>query len=219
MKQVVVIGLGQFGSHLSRQLSHMNCEVLAMDRDEEAVSAVRDEVQQAVICDARNFDALNAVVTSNVDEAIVSLGESMEPSIICTLHLSQIGVKQIRAKSVSEDHATILKAVGAHEVIFPERETAERTARRVAYPTLLDYFPFHEDHRIMEVALPKALAGKTLGESDLRKEFDLLVLAKKSAQSGEFSFMPSADDVLHASDILIVLGREVNLVRLSVLDG
>ncbi len=218
MKQVIVIGLGQFGSHLARQLTQMHCEVLAMDRDEEAVAAIRDEVQQAVICDARNFDALKAVVTDSVDEALVSLGESMEASVICTLHLSQIGVKHIRAKAVNEDHARILTAVGSHEVIFPERETAERTARRVAYPTLLDYFPFEEDHRIMELSLPKPLAGKTLGESRLRMEFDLLVLAIKSGTTGEFHFMPSATDVMKESDILIVLGREVNLARFSVLE-
>jgi len=217
MKQVIVIGLGQFGSHLARQLTQMHCEVLAMDFSEDAVGAIRDDVQQAVICDARNLDALKAVVTASVDEALVSLGESMEASIICTLHVSQIGVKHIRSKAVNEDHARILKAVGAHEVIFPERETAERTARRVAYPTLLDYFPFEEDHRIMEILLPKPLAGKSLGESHLREEYNLLVLAIKSGTSGEFRFMPSAADVLNESDILIVLGREVNLARFSVI--
>lgn len=217
MKQVVVIGLGQFGSHLARQLTQMHCEVLAMDRSEDAVNAIRDEVQQALIVDARNYDALNAVVTSSVDECVVSLGESMEPSIICTLHLSQIGVKHIRCKAVNEDHATILKAVGANEVIFPERETAERTARRVAFPTLLDYFPFAEDHRIMEIETPKPLIGKSLASSRLREEFNLLVLAIKNS-SGEFKFMPGPHDVFRSGDTLIVLGREVNLVRLRVLE-
>ncbi|MBX3396370.1 MAG: TrkA family potassium uptake protein [Phycisphaerae bacterium] len=217
MKQVVVIGLGQFGSHLARGLSHLNCEVLAIDSSEEAVSAIQNDVQQAVICDARNFDAMNALVTSSIDEAVVSLGESMEPSIICTLHLSQIGVKNIRCKAVNEDHATILKAVGANEVIFPERETAERTARRVAFPTLLDYFPFAEDHRIMEIETPRPLIGKSLASSKLREEFNLLVLAIKNS-SGEFRFMPGPHDVFRDGDTLIVLGREVNLVRLRVLE-
>ncbi len=218
MKQVVVIGLGQFGSHLARELSHLRCEVLAMDRSEEAVALIRDEVNQAVISDARNFDALRAVVTPSIDEAVVSLGESMESSIICTLHLAQIGVKSIRCKAVSEDHATILKAVGAREVIFPERETAARTARRVAYPNLLDYFPFEEDFRIMEVTLPAALAGATLGASPLRRDFDLLVLATRSTRTGKFRFMPGANDTLNAGDVLIVFGREINLARLSALD-
>lgn len=217
MKQVVVIGLGQFGSHLARELSNFHCEVLAIDSSEDAVGAIRDDVHQAVICDARNFDALKALVTSSVDEAVVSLGESMEPSIICTLHLAQIGVKSIRCKAVNEDHATILTAVGASEVIFPERETAGRTARRVAFPSVLDYFPFAEDHRILEIELPRALIGKTLASSRLREQFNLLVLAIKKPATNEFHFMPAPTDVFSEGDVLVVLGREVNLVRLRVL--
>lgn len=218
MRQVAVIGLGQFGTHLSRALTKMHCEVMAIDSSEDRVAELRDDVHRAVIGDARDMDVLQSLITSSVDEAVVSLGESMEASILCTLHLSQIGVKFIRTKAVNEDHALILKAVGAHELIFPERETAERTARRIAHPTLLDYFPFAEDHRIMEILLPRPLVGKSLGESQLRGSFNLLVLATKSKTTGQFRFMPAADDVLKEDDILIVLGREVDLARFSVLE-
>lgn len=216
MKQVTVIGLGQFGSHLAKQLAGppLNCEVLAVDSSERRVAELRDHVQQAVICDARDLSALKSIVSASCDEAIVSLGESMEPSILCTLHLHQIGVKKIRCKAVSEDHALILRSIGAHEIIFPERETAERTARRVAYPSLVDYFPFEEDHRIMEIQLPNKLDGKRLAETGLRSDYQLLVLATKRADTGAFRFIPGADDVVREGDILIVLGREVNLARL-----
>lgn len=217
MKQVTVIGLGQFGSHLAKQLAGLHCEVLAVDSSERRVNELRDHVQQAVICDARDLTALKAIVSASCDEAIVSLGESMEPSILCTLHLHQIGVKKIRCKAVSEDHALILRSIGAHEIIFPERETAERTARRVAYPSLVDYFPFEEDHRIMEIQLPKKLDGKKLAETGLRSDYHLLVLATRRSDTGEFRFIPAADDVVREGDILIVLGREVNLARLLAL--
>ncbi|MFQ5412617.1 MAG: potassium channel family protein [Phycisphaerae bacterium] len=218
MRQIVVIGLGQFGSHFARELTGMKCEVLALDIDEDKVSLLRDDVQQAVICDARSLEAIRAVVSTSVDEVMVCLGNQMEASILCTLHLSQIGVRRIRTTAINKDHALILKAVGAHEVIFPEQETAERTARRVAYPSLLDYFPFEEDHRILEIALPSKLIGQMLKESRLRENFNLLVLAIKSGTSGEFQFMPAADTILSESDRLIVLGREVNLARFSVLE-
>ncbi len=218
MRQVAVIGLGQFGTHLARELTQMHCEVMAIDSDEARVAELRDDVHRAVIGDARDMEVLQSLITSSMDEAVVSLGESMEASILCTLHLSQIGVKRIRTKAVNEDHAMILKAVGAHEPIFPERETAERTARRIAHPTLLDYFPFAEDYRIMEIAMPRPLVGKSLGESQLRSSYNLLVLATKSAATGQFHFMPTADDKLSTDDILIVLGREVDLARFSVLE-
>lgn len=217
MKQVTVIGLGQFGSHLAKQLASLHCEVLAVDSSERRVAELRDQVHQAVICDARDINALKAIVSDSCDEAIVSLGESMEPSILCTLHLHQIGVKKIRCKAVSEDHALILRSIGAHEIIFPERETAERTARRVAYPSLVDYFPFEEDHRIMEIQLPQKLDNKKLADTNLRSEFQLLVLAIRRADTGEFRFIPDAADVVREGDVLIVLGREINLARLLAL--
>ncbi|MFQ5425025.1 MAG: potassium channel family protein [Phycisphaerae bacterium] len=218
MKQVVVIGLGQFGSHLARELTKMHCEVLAVDNLEDRVADLRDDVHQVFVADARSLDTLKSLFTASVDEAVVSLGESMEVSILCTLHLSQIGVQKIRTKAVNEDHALILKAVGAHEVIFPERDTAERTARRIAHPHFLDFFPFAEEYRIMEVVVPKEVAGKTLRESDIRKNYRLLVLATRSGTQGEFHFMPTPDQVLNESEVLVVLGREVDLARFSAID-
>lgn len=218
MRQVAVIGLGQFGTNLARTLTEMHCEVMAIDSSEARAADLRDDVHRVVIGDARDMEVLQSVITSAMDEAVVSLGESMEASILCTLHLSQIGVKRIRTKAINEDHALILKAVGAHDLIFPEKETAERTARRIAYPTMLDYFPFAEDYRIMEILLPKTLVGKSLGESQLRGSFNLLVLATKSASTGQFKFMPGADDELSEDDILVVLGQEVDLARFSVLE-
>ena len=218
MRQVAVIGLGQFGTNLARVLTELHCEVLAIDSSEARVADLRDDVHRVLIGDARDMEVLQSVVSSSIDEAVVSLGESMEASILCTLHLSQIGVKRIRTKAVNEDHALILKAVGAHDLIFPEKETAERTARRIAYPTLLDYFPFAEDYRIMELKMPPKLVGDTLGHSNIRSSYNLLLLATKSASTGQFRFMPGADDVLTEDDILIVLGQEVDLARFSVMD-
>lgn len=218
MKQVVVIGLGQFGMHLARELTKQHCEVLAMDTSEARVADLRDDVHRALICDARDLDTLKSVIPSSIDEAVVSMGESIEASVLCTLHLAQIGVKKIRAKAINEDHALILRAVGAHEVIFPERDTAERTARRIAHPNLMDYFPFAEEYRIMEIITPNSLAGRTLQESELRSQFRLIVLAIKTAGTGEYRFMPEANDLLHPGDVLVVLGREVDLARFSVLE-
>jgi trk system potassium uptake protein TrkA len=203
--------------HLARELTKQHCDVLALDSDEGHVADLRDDVHQALICDAKDLDTLQQVITPSVDEAVVCMGESIEASVLCTLHLHQIGVKKIRAKAINEDHALILKAVGAHEVIFPERETAERTARRIAHPSLMDYFPFAEDYRIMEIITPKSLVGRSLQESELRSSYRLIVLAIKAA-TGEYRFMPEAQDLLNPGDVLVVLGREFDLARLSAID-
>ncbi len=216
MKQVCVIGLSQFGSHLARQLVKMGCQVLVIDSNEERINDIRDDVHRALIGDARSFQMLDSVVADTVDEAIISLGESnIEPSILCALHLKQLGVAHILSTARNDDHAQILRAVGATEVIFPERETAERVARRVATPALRDMFPLAGDYRIMEILAPPALHRKSLLDANLRQEFDLLVLAVRPDGAEQFEFLPRADTIIKPGEVLMVLGRELDLARFA----
>jgi trk system potassium uptake protein TrkA len=215
MKQVCVLGLGQFGSHLARELAEMDCDVLAVDQDEIAVNLIRDRVQRAVITDVRNMEALKSIIPAKLDEAVVSLGESMEASILCTLHLAQLGVKRIRAKAATGDHAAILKAVGAHEVIFPERETAERIAQRIVHPDLLDFLPLSKEYRVVEVKMPESFAGNTLIQLQLRQKYGVLALAVKNPATDEMNFMPDPDHELASGSTLVLMGTEAEIAKLA----
>jgi len=213
-KHVVVIGLGEFGRELALQLAR-ECEVLALDRDERMVEQILDRVQRALILDVRDFHALSSVVTPDFDEGVVSMAESLESSILATLHLKKIGVRRIWAKATTEDHAAILRAIGADEIIFPERETARRLAAHLINPNLLDFVPLEEDYRVMDVAPPDEFYGRTLAELDLRKRFGVFVLAVKELVPMRFVFLPPPDFVIKPSDILVMIGREADLMRLS----
>lgn len=217
-KRVCIIGLGQFGRHLACRLARMDCDVLAIDVDEAAIQRIRDDVQQAVITDVRNLDALKSVIAADTDEVIVSLGESMEASILCTLHLKKIGVPHIRAKASSQDHAAILRAVGADDVIFPERETAERMAQRILNPDLLDYLPLSPEYRVVEVVTPEAFAGKTLAELHLRKRYQILIVAVKPPESAHIEFLPSADSILAPGSRLVIIGKDPDIKKLRTAD-
>jgi trk system potassium uptake protein len=192
--------------------------VLAIDVDEGSVQAIRDDVQQAVITDVRSLDALQSVVTKDIDEAVVSLGESLEASILCTLHLRTIGVQRIRAKASSDDHAAILRAVGATDVIFPERETAERMAQRILHPDLLDYLPLSPEFQVVEISTPASFAGKTLADLHLRKNWRVLVVAVKTAKPERTEFLPAGDLVLPAGSTLVIIGKAVDTARLIETD-
>lgn len=211
MKQVAVIGLGQFGTHLARTLARMGCDVLAIDMQEAAIAAIRDDVQQTVILDVRSLEALKSVITDETDEAIVSLGESLEASILCTLHLKEIGVKRIHAKASSRDHAAILKAVGATHVIFPEQETAERMAHRIVNPDLLDYLPLSKEYRVVEISVPPRFVGQTLAQLHLRKQYQVMVIAIKRGEGAELEFLPPADKILQAGNTLVMMGKEADI--------
>ncbi len=212
-KHIVIIGLGEFGRELAQQLAK-DCEVLALDRQEAMVEAILDKVQRALIVDVRDFHALSAVVTPDFDEAVVSMGESLESSIMATLHLKKIGVKRIWAKATTEDHAAILRAIGADEIIFPERETARRLAAQLVNPNLLDFIPLEEDYRVMDVAPPDSFYGHTLMELNLRKRFGVFVLAIKELVPMRFVFLPDPEFVIKPSDILVMIGKEQDLMRL-----
>ncbi len=211
MKQVCIIGLGQFGSHLARTLAKMDCDVLAADMSEKQVAAIRDDVQQAVVLDSRSFEALKSVVNRDTDEAIVSLGEHLEASILATLHLKEIGVKRIHAKASSKDHAAILKAVGATHVIFPEQETAERMAHRIVNPDLLDYLPLSKEYRVVEIGVPPKFVGQTLTELHLRKKYQVLVIAIKRGEGTEPEFLPAADKKLESGNTLVMMGKGADI--------
>ena len=215
VKQVCVIGLGQFGSHIARRLVKLGCEVLALDVNEQRVDDLRDDVHRALIADARSVQTLKSVLAHSVDEAIICLGELIEPSILCTLSLKRLEVPTIRATATNDDHAEILRAIGATEVIFPERETAERTARRMANPDLLDDFALSEDYSIMKVVAPAAMHNKSLLELSLRKTHDLMVLAVKAPDTEHFSYMPGADTVIKPGEVVMLLGRSLDLAQFT----
>ena len=188
---------------------------LAIDSREDHVEDIADHVQRALIIDARDYASLRSVVTSDFTEAIVSLGSSLEASIMCTLHLKRIGIKTIRAKAMNEDHAEILKAVGAKEVIFPERETAQRIAAMIVNPNLLDFIPLAQDFRVMDVAPPDAFLGHTLQELNVRERFGVFAIAVKELVPENFVFLPGPDFVVKPSDILVMIGKEDDLLRLT----
>jgi trk system potassium uptake protein TrkA len=211
-RKVCVIGLGHFGAALARALAR-HCEVLALDRNTARVNEISDEVQRALAVDARDFHALSAVVSPDFDEAIVSIGEGLEASILSTLHLRRIGVKVIRAKAMSADHAEILRAVGAAQVIFPEQEAADRLAVRILNPNLLDYLPLAQDYRVMDVSAPADFVGHTLVQLQLRKRFGVFVIAIKRNGS-DFVFLPNPDEVIDPRDVLVLIGRESDILAL-----
>ncbi|NLE73244.1 MAG: TrkA family potassium uptake protein [Actinobacteria bacterium] len=213
-KQLCVIGLGQFGSELARNLAG-DCEVLALDLDVQRVDEIADYVQRALVVDARDLEALRSTVSEDFDEAIVSMGEGLEASILCTLHLSRLGVRSIRAKAVTEDHASILRMVGASHVIFPERETARRVAAQIVRPNLVDYLPLEGEYLVQDVLLPDVFVGRSIGELRLRTHFNALVMAVRTQDAPYFVFLPSPDYVCSQGDVLVMIGRKDDLDALG----
>ncbi|MEA3421507.1 MAG: TrkA family potassium uptake protein [Acidobacteriota bacterium] len=210
-----VIGLGSFGSNVAKTLGEKGQEVLAVDRDKQKVEEVKAFVSNAVSMDSADKENLQALDLQEMDVVVVSLGPEMESSIITVLYLHEIGAKRIVAKALTEDHVKILEAVGATEVIYPEKDMAIKTALRLRNPNVLEYLPLISGFGIQEIAPPEKFIGKSLKDLDLRNKYGIQVIAVKGLIPEETTFIPKANFVIKDSDILVIMGEEKQLAKIN----
>jgi len=215
VRQFVVIGLSSFGYYLCRQLTQRGHQVMAIDRSSAKIESVQQSVEKAVLADAVDKDTLSRLGVADADVVIVCLGEEIDSSILVTLHLRELGVKEIWVKAMTEDHGKILHMIGANNVIFPERDMAERVAYSLSSANVLEHIPLAAGYSIIELAPPASFVGKTLGEIDLPKKYGVMVLVIKELIPENVVSMPSAAYRIKDSDILVVTGKDSDLKRLQ----
>lgn len=209
-----VIGLGSFGSNVAKTLYQRGHEVLAVDRDKNKVEAAKDYTSHAVNMNSADKENLEALGIQDMDVVIVSLGPEMEASILTVLYLHELGVNRIVAKALNEDHAKILEAVGASEVIYPEKDMAIRTALKLTSPNILECLPLGSNVSIQEIAPPEKFIGQSLRQLDLRNKYGIQVIAVRELVPERTIYIPPADFVIKDSDILVVMGEEDKLEKL-----
>jgi len=215
MKQVIVIGLGNFGYTLATNLATEKCEVLAIDRNREKIQQIKDSVTRAVLADAADKETLAELGIRDADVAVVSLGDRIDVSILVTLFLKELGVKRILAKAISDDHGKVLKLVGANEIIFPEKDEAIKLAKSLIAPDILEYIKLSEDYSVAEIAAPEKFYAKSLKELQLRTKYGMEVLAIRRPLEGTLNVVPSPDYKIQPDDSLVVIGENKSLERFS----
>lgn len=210
MRSTLILGLGSFGFTLARGLVDRGNEVVAVDKREDLVNAVKEFVAKSIIADVSLPDALEELGVGEFDTVVVNLGDRIDASVLTTLHLKRLGARQIVVKGISEDHASVLKMVGADQVVFPERDVAMQLAYVLSSTNVLDQIPLAPGYSIVELATPVAFVGKTLQELDLRNRYDIQVIVVKR-QVPEEILLPRADFRPKSSDVLVVMGKDENL--------
>lgn len=216
MQRFVVVGLGHFGSWVARALTSEGHDVIAIESREDLVDRFGHEVTRAVVGDATDRDLLREIGADKADIAVISTGENLATSILATLALRDLGVKDIYVKVGSVDAARALDALNVTETIFPEREVAHRLAHRIATRTVLDYIPLGSGMSIQELAIPDGWIGKSLRELALPVAHGIQVVAVHDVLSGEIDVVPRPDRRLKDSDVAIVAGPDqviADLVR------
>ncbi len=215
MKRVVVIGLGIFGFNIAKDLYENGIEVIAVDKDKEVIQKIKDFSTKAVLADGTDKEVMESIGIQEDDVVIVSFGENLAASTLITLHLREMKVKNIIVKAPNEDHKHVLEKVGATEVIIPERAMADKVAKSLISPNILDYIPLSEDYTISEIAPPPSFMGKTIGELHLRTKYHIEVIAVREMLPERLTMVPRAEFVIKDSDVLVVIGKEKDIQKIK----
>ena len=204
MKSYIVIGLGKFGTRAAKRLCELGCEVLAIDRNPELVQPISNLVTQAVVGDARDKEVLRALGAKDFECAIVAIGDDLADSVLATMNLKELGVPYIVCKASDDTHRQVLLKLGADRVVIPEQEQADRLAKNLSSPNVLEYIEISEEYGIVEIPAPKGWQGKSLKELNVRAKLGVNIIAVE--KSGAINVSPSADYKIAPEDIMVVLG-------------
>lgn len=211
--QFFVAGLGRFGVSVATTLEKMGYDVMAMDSDEEVVQDLSDTLGYVVCADCSDEKSLNAIGAGNADIAVVSVGD-LSASLMTTLLLKELGVKKIVVKALNEIHGKMLQKIGADKIIYSEKEMGVRVAHNLISPGIVDYIEMENNITILSIHVPKDWVGKTLISSDVRRKYNITVVAIKRA--GEMFVNPRPDMQMEANDMLVILGDTESVKRVTV---
>lgn len=211
MKQFIIIGIGKFGESIATNLYKMGHDVLAVDIDEERVQHIANKVTHAVQADATEEGTLEALGVKHFDGAVVTIGESVQASILITLLCKELGIRHVLAKAQNELHAKVLYKIGADRVVFPERDMGLRVAHSLVSTSFLDYIELTPDYSIVELKAAKDWQGKSLKDLNIRAKYGINIMAIK--QDDKVVVSPAADDVIQRDDVLVIIGKAEDIYR------
>lgn len=207
-KNVIVLGLGRFGTSVATKLFENDVYVTAVDKDYNLIEKIASTVSNAVQADMTEEVAMKSIGISNYDVAIIGTGSDLEASIEATLICKDSGVKEVIAKASSIAHARILKKIGADLIVFPELDTGQRLAKSIAGPSLMEVIEFSDDISIIKVKARKNWIGKSLVDLDFRQKYQMNVIAFQ--RDGEMIIDFDPNSLIQKEDTIVLIGSKAN---------
>jgi trk system potassium uptake protein len=214
--EYAVIGLGRFGWSVATNLARQGQSVMGIDTDAAKVQGISSEIDAAIHCDTTDEPSLAELHLERTACVIVAIGaEHKDASILTTALLRQNGVPRVIARATTDLHARVLLAVGAHEIVNPEQQMGERIARRLARPSIIEQIPLGEGADLAELEVPEAFVGRTLVDLDVRRRYDVQVVAIRRA--GKIHSYVLGMGPLEQKDVLVVIGNPQAVAKLAAL--
>ena len=211
MKSILLIGLGRFGKHIAVKLQELNHEVMAIDKNEERVNEILPYVTNAQIGDSMKEEFLSSLGVSNYDVCIVAIGNDFQGSLETTSLLKELGAKKVVARAARDVQAKFLLRNGADEIVYPEKQLANWTAIRYSSDHIFDYIELSDEYAIFEIEVPENWIGKTIIQIDIRRQYNINIMAMK--RNGKLEMRITPDTKLEKDVPLLVLGRHKDIQR------
>lgn len=211
MKTYIVVGLGRFGSSVAAKLCELGNEVMVMDVRQNLVQKISPAVTTAVTGDARDLEVLRSLGVQNFDGAVVAVGTDLATNVLVTLNLKELGVPVVICKAQDEMQKRALEKIGADRVVIPERETGIKLAQQLTSTSVLDFIELSPEFGIAEIAAMPEWKNKTIVQTDIRAKLGLNIIAVKRGE--EIIVSPAAAFMIEEEDIIVVLGRNIDLAR------
>lgn len=212
-KSYAVIGLGQFGMTLALTLADANCDVLAIDDQEENIQDIAEKVTYAVKADVREPGVLESLGVQNVDVVVVAVAQNMEASITATMQAKELGVPFVMAKAMNTLHGRILNKIGADKVIYPEHSMGVRVAKNLLSGGFLDLFELSSDFSMAEFKIPAEWIGKRLIDLKIREKYNINLVGIKKGEEVNVNLRP--EEVFAAGCTVIAVGKNEDLNKVS----
>lgn len=222
MRRIVVVGLGIYGLQLVRTLSRLGARVTAVDIDRRAIEQVKRHVEEAIVADASDPEALRGIGVADADAVVVCVGDDFESAETCVIHLKELGCRRVVALATTEERADILEALGPDHVITPTLDEARKMGQILMTPNVEDYARLKGGRSIVLYRAPGAFVGRTLGELRLGSRFRAYTVAVQrkvpvsaSSVDAGMDHRPTADLVVQEGDLLYIMGFDEDLLRLA----
>lgn len=218
----IIVGLGNFGASLATKLAEQGNEVIGIDNSLNKVNAIKSKITHTICLDATDPSVISRLPFKNTDIVVVAIGEDEGANIMITAQFKNLGVKRLISRAISPIHENVLEAIGVHEIVHPEEETAERWAKKLCLKGVLDSFEINNKYSIIEIDIPHKLVGKKFSEAKFAEDHDVVVLTvmKTTEQNtflgkhkiiNEVKGLPKPDQIFEADDILVLYGYTKNL--------
>lgn len=213
MKSILLIGIGQFGEILGDKLMNMGDQVMIVDKDENIINRLAPKFSNAVIANCMNADNLKALDIPSYDACVVTIADDFQSSLEITSILKDLGAKYVVSKANTDIQRKFLFRVGADEVIYPNRDVAEKLAVRLNFEKVYDYIELDSTYSIFEIAVPDKWIGKSIMEANPRAVYGLNILTLK--KDNQITPSPTADTVFESGDNMVVFGNTEKIIEFT----